>query len=184
MESAGDKRNSELPQPHLSLKISEMTDGLSAPVAVVTGASSGIGRAIVNSLNARGFFVVATMRRPEAAPPEFLSMKSVVVRPLDVTSDTSVAEFAAWLRDNNHVNRLDVVVNNAGYGAPGTVETVSIDAAKNVFDVNVWGVARMCKATLPVMRESGRGGLIVVVSSTSGVRGIPCSDIYAASKFA
>lgn len=124
------------------------------------------------------------MRRPEAAPTEFCSMPNVVVRPLDVTSDSSVAEFSAWLRDDKTVQRLDVVVNNAGYGAPGTVETVSIEAAKNVYEVNVWGVARMCKAMLPIMREYGRGGLLVLVSSTSGIRGIPCSDIYASSKFA
>lgn len=156
----------------------------SLPVALVTGSSSGIGRAVVQELHARQFFVVATMRRPEAAPSEFRDMNNVTVRPLDVVSDESIANLTDWLRDDENVTRLDVVINCAGIGGPGTVETVPIDIAKQVFEVNVWGVARTCKALLPIIRTHGRGGLIAVVSSTLGVRTLPCSDIYAASKFA
>jgi NAD(P)-dependent dehydrogenase (short-subunit alcohol dehydrogenase family) len=154
------------------------------PVAVVTGASSGIGLSVVNSLLARGFFVVATMRRVADAPAELVDAPHAVVRPLDVTSDDSVAALAEWLGDDGNVGRCDVLVNNAGFGVPGTVETVPLDTAMRVFDVNVWGVVRMCKAVLPIMRASGRGGLVIVVSSTSGVRSLPCTDFYAGSKFA
>jgi NAD(P)-dependent dehydrogenase (short-subunit alcohol dehydrogenase family) len=154
------------------------------PVAVVTGASSGIGQSVVHALIARGFFVVAAMRRITDAPAHLVDSPHAAVRTLDVTSDASVAALAEWLRDDRNVTGCDVLVNNAGYGVPGTVETVPLDAAMRVFDVNVWGVVRMCKALLPVMRERGRGGLVVVVSSTSGVRALPCTDFYAGSKFA
>jgi NAD(P)-dependent dehydrogenase (short-subunit alcohol dehydrogenase family) len=158
-----------------------------AAVAVVTGASSGIGLATALSLHERGYHVVATMRTPSAAPAELSALTSrVSVVPLDVTNDASVASLATWLMStaDGGPGRCDVVVNNAGYGVPGTVETVPVDVAKDMFDVNVWGVVRVCTALMPVIRGGGRGGLVVLVSSTSGVRGLPCADFYVASKFA
>jgi NAD(P)-dependent dehydrogenase (short-subunit alcohol dehydrogenase family) len=102
-------------------------------VAVVTGASSGIGQAVVTSLLARGFFVVATMRRVTAAPSHWADNQNVAIQPLDVTSDESVAALAKWLRDDRNGKRCDVLVNNAGFGAPGTVETVPLDTAMRIF---------------------------------------------------
>jgi NAD(P)-dependent dehydrogenase (short-subunit alcohol dehydrogenase family) len=153
-------------------------------VAVVTGASSGIGQAVVTSLLARGFFVVATMRRVTAAPSHWADNQNVAIQPLDVTSDESVAALAKWLRDDRNGKRCDVLVNNAGFGAPGTVETVPLDTAMRIFDVNVWGVVRMCKAVIPIMRERGRGGLVVTVSSVAGVRSGVYNDFYCGTKFA
>jgi NAD(P)-dependent dehydrogenase (short-subunit alcohol dehydrogenase family) len=124
------------------------------------------------------------MRNVQKAPEDLNGDPNIVLHPLDVTSDESVAALAAWLRDDSNVTRCDVVVNNAGFGVPGTVETVPLDAAMRVFDVNVWGVVRVCKALIPVIRDRGHGGLIVTVSSTAGVRGLPCSDYYSGSKFA
>jgi NADP-dependent 3-hydroxy acid dehydrogenase YdfG len=159
----------------------------SAPVAVVTGASSGIGLAAALSLHEHGYHVVAAMRTPSSAPKELLGFTDrMSVVAVDVTNETSVEALASWLVStaDGGPGRCDVVVNNAGYGVAGTVETLTVDAGKKVFDVNVWGVMRVCKALLPIIRSGGRGGLVLVVSSGVGVRGAACSDIYAASKFA
>jgi NAD(P)-dependent dehydrogenase (short-subunit alcohol dehydrogenase family) len=159
----------------------------SAPVAVVTGASSGIGLAASLSLHEHGYHVVAAMRTPSSAPKDLLGFtERMSVVAVDVTNDTSVAALASWLVStaDGGPGRCDVVVNNAGFGVAGTVETLTVDAGKKVFDVNVWGVMRVCKALLPIIRSGGRGGLVLVVSSGVGVRGAACSDIYAASKFA
>jgi NAD(P)-dependent dehydrogenase (short-subunit alcohol dehydrogenase family) len=154
------------------------------PVAVVTGASSGIGLAVARTLARRGFRVIATMRRVASAPEALRDHPSVVLHPLDVTSDESVAALAAWLMDDANAARLDVVVNNAGIGQSGTVETVPIDVAKQVFEVNVWGVMRVCRDLLPVVRHRGRGGIFHLVSAGMGLHGFPCNDIYVSSKFA
>jgi NAD(P)-dependent dehydrogenase (short-subunit alcohol dehydrogenase family) len=161
------------------------TENSPVAVAVVTGASSGIGLATVLSLHARGYHVVAAMRKPSSAPASLAALPGrISIVPLDVIDEESVTKMADWLMSAEGPRRCDVVVNNAGYGIPGTLETVSTDAAKQVFDVNVWGVMRICKALMPILRAGGRGGLVVLVSSTSGVRGLPCSDIYVASKMA
>jgi NAD(P)-dependent dehydrogenase (short-subunit alcohol dehydrogenase family) len=160
-----------------------MTDP-AVPVAVVTGASSGIGLAVALALAQRGFHVVATMRRVDRAPATLREHPGVVLQTLDVTSDESVAALAQWLMDDGNAVRCDVVVNNAGLGQSGTVETVPIDVAKDVFEVNVWGVMRVCRELLPVMRHRGRGGLIHFVSAGMGLAAFPCNDIYASSKFA
>jgi short-subunit dehydrogenase len=79
--------------------------------------------------------------------------------------------------------RIDMLVNNAGFGLSGYLETVHVDEAKALFEVNVWGVVRMLHATLPHMRKARRG-YVINISSTSGMRGIPCFDFYTSSKFA
>jgi NAD(P)-dependent dehydrogenase (short-subunit alcohol dehydrogenase family) len=163
--------------------VTSMTDP-SAPVAVVTGASSGIGLAVALELARRGFRVVATMRRVDRAPQALREHPSIVLQPLDVTSDESVAALARWLMDDGNVLRCDVVVNNAGLGQSGTVETVPIDVAKDIFEVNVWGVMRVCRELLPVMRHRGHGGLIHLVSAGMALAAFPCNDIYVSSKFA
>jgi NAD(P)-dependent dehydrogenase (short-subunit alcohol dehydrogenase family) len=124
-------------------------------VAIVTGSSSGIGQTVVQSLLARSFFVVAAMRLVSAAPSRWPENQNVAVQALEEMSDESVVALAKWLRDDRHVQRCDVLVNNSGFGALGTIETVPLDAAMRFFDVNVWGVVRMCKAVL-VTASNGR----------------------------
>lgn len=150
------------------------------PVVVVTGSSTGIGLNICLSLSQRNYTVVATLRTPSAAP-ESLRASGCDIHPLDVTSDTSAASLCEYLRST--YSGCDVLINNAGWALPGTIETTSIEAAKRVFEVNVWGAVRMCQVLVPFMR-SRCGGLVVTVSSTSGWRGLPCSDVYASSKHA
>jgi NAD(P)-dependent dehydrogenase (short-subunit alcohol dehydrogenase family) len=100
---------------------------------------------------------------------------------LDVDYDASVeSAFASIMRSES---RLDVVVNSAGYGLAGAVEDTSIDEATKQFETNFFGVLRVCRAALPIMRRQSRG-YIVNVSSIGGVLGIPFQSIYSASKFA
>lgn len=150
------------------------------PVVVVTGSSTGIGLNLCLSLSRRDYTVVATLRTPSAAP-ECLRASNCDIQPLDVTNDTSAASLCEYVR--SRYSGCDVLVNNAGWGMPGTLETWSIEEAKKVFEVNVWGAVRMCQVLVPFMRARG-GGLVVTVSSTSGWRGLPCSDVYASSKHA
>jgi NAD(P)-dependent dehydrogenase (short-subunit alcohol dehydrogenase family) len=148
----------------------------------VTGASSGFGRAIGEAVLDRGDRLVATTRDPEAiedltgAHPE----RAVALR-LDVTDpdacrravDEAVARF----------DRIDVVVNNAGYAHVGAVEELTDEELREQMEVNLFGVANVTRAALPVMRAQGSGHL-VQMSSLNGVEGLAGGGYYAASKFA
>jgi NAD(P)-dependent dehydrogenase (short-subunit alcohol dehydrogenase family) len=140
---------------------------------LVTGCSTGIGRATCEELVGRGHSVVATARRPET-----LAELDVADRlALDVDSDASVAAALAA------AGELDALVNNAGFGIGGPVETVPLAEARRMFETNVFGAARMMQAVLPAWRERGRG-TVVNVTSVSGVVAAPLSGFYSATKFA
>src|SRR5687768_6240467 len=128
------------------------------PVALVTGASSGIGKAATLALSDAGFRVIGTSRDTSRAT----AVEGVTLLDLDVTSDDSVASVVQEVIAR--FGRIDVLVNNAGVGANGAAEEISADQARRVFDVNVFGLMRMTRAVLPRMREQG-GGRIVNVSS-------------------
>jgi NAD(P)-dependent dehydrogenase (short-subunit alcohol dehydrogenase family) len=160
-------------------------NGPSAEVALVTGASSGIGLATALALARRSYTVVATMRDlgradrlVELAAAAGLAVETDV---LDVTAEESVAGCAERLLARH--GRIDLVVNNAGMGQIGSLEEVSIADLAEVIDVNCLGVARVTKAFLPTMREARRGHLIAI-SSIAGVLGQPFNDGYCAAKFA
>ena len=140
---------------------------------LITGCSTGIGRATAVELSARGYEVVATARRPETL--EDLKVSSTLA--LDVDSDASVAAALAA------VGPVDVLVNNAGFGVEGAIETVPLDEVRRMFETNVFGAARMIQAFVPAMRERGSGA-IVNVTSTAGIAAPPLGGYYAASKFA
>ena len=147
------------------------------PVALVTGASSGIGKATAGALTAAGFAVIGTSRdASRVAPPDGVSFLD-----LDVTSEASVT--AAVEQVVAQFGRIDVLVNNAGMGAVGAAEESSVALAQDVFDVNVFGVMRMTKAVLPHMRAQGRGR-IINVSSVVGFLPSPYMAVYAGSKHA
>lgn len=147
------------------------------PVAIVTGASSGIGRAAALALVDAGFAVVGTSRNADRAE----SLAGVTFLDLDVTSDDSVRSLVDQV--TGRFGRVDVLVNNAGIGAAGAGEESSIDQTKDVFDVNVFGLIRMTNAVLPQMRTQG-GGRIVNVSSVLGLIPAPFMAVYAATKHA
>src|SRR4051812_25041 len=147
------------------------------PVALVTGASSGIGKAAALALAAAGFEVVGTSRKASRVPAH----DGVTFLDLDVTSDESVT--AVVQRVIERFGRLDVLVNNAGVGAAGAGEESSVAQAQSVFDINVFGVIRMTKAVLPHMRAQG-GGRIINISSVLGFVPAPYMALYGASKHA
>jgi NAD(P)-dependent dehydrogenase (short-subunit alcohol dehydrogenase family) len=146
-------------------------------VALVTGASSGIGRAAADALVVAGYDVVGTSRDSARVTDP----GDVTFVDLDVASDESVA--AAVQQVIDRFGRIDVLVNNAGIGSTGAAEESSVSLAHRVFDVNVFGVLRMTNAVLPHMRAQG-GGRIINVSSVLGFVPAPYMAVYAATKHA
>lgn len=146
-------------------------------IALVTGASSGIGQATAERLAQAGYTVYGTSRRGGAAGGRPFEML-----PLDVTSDASVAEAVSQLMQR--AGRIDVLVNNAGFGvAPAGAEESSIEQAQAIFDTNVFGVIRMTRAVLPHMRLQG-SGRIINIGSVLGLLPMPFGALYAATKHA
>ena len=146
-------------------------------VALVTGASSGIGEAAARALLGAGFTVYGTSRRAAAGE----TRNGVAFLPLDVTDDESVAAAVRDVLDRSC--RIDVLVNNAGFGVAGAAEESSIAQARAVFETNVFGSIRMTRAVLPHMREQG-SGRIINVSSVLGFLPAPFMALYAATKHA
>lgn len=147
------------------------------PVALVTGASSGIGEATAKRLATAGFTVYGTSRR--AAPS---ATQSFAMLPLDVTRDESVAATVEDLIRRE--GRIDLLVNNAGFGvAPAAAEESSIDQAKAIFETNFFGLIRMTRAVVPHMRRQGHGR-IVNIGSVLGFLPMPYGALYAATKHA
>jgi NAD(P)-dependent dehydrogenase (short-subunit alcohol dehydrogenase family) len=144
-------------------------------VALVTGASSGIGQATAELLAAHGFTVFGTSRTP------IQDQRSYTWLPLDVRSDDSVQAAVQSLLAQ--AGRIDLLVNNAGYVQFGAIEESSIADAQAQFDTNLFGVIRMVKAVLPVMRQQG-SGRIINISSIVGHIAAPYGGLYGASKFA
>ncbi len=148
-------------------------------VALVTGASSGIGGATALELAKLGFKVYAAARRVERM--ETLANLGVSVLRMDLTDDRSMVAGVRTLLDE--AQRIDVLVNNAGYGSYGAVETVPMDEARRQFEVNVFGLARLVQLVTPTMREQG-SGRIINVSSIGGKIYEPLAAWYHATKFA
>jgi NAD(P)-dependent dehydrogenase (short-subunit alcohol dehydrogenase family) len=146
-------------------------------VALVTGASAGIGEAAARALVGAGFTVYGTSRRAAAGEKR----DGVMLLPLDVTDDESVASAVREVLGRS--GRIDVLVNNAGLGVAGAAEESSIDQARVLFDTNLFGSMRMTRAVLPHMREQG-SGRIINVSSVLGFMPAPFMALYAASKHA
>ncbi len=152
---------------------------MSSPVAIVTGASAGIGESTAERLHRAGFEVYAGARRVDRMAG--LAAQGIHVSALDVTDDDSMTAFVARVLDEQ--DRIDVLVNNAGYGSYGSVEDVPLAEARRQLEVNVFGLARLTQLVLPVMRRA-RSGRIVNVSSVGGRFGEPLGAWYHASKFA
>src|SRR5918996_5593575 len=153
-------------------------------VAVVTGSSSGIGFETALTLARNGFYTYATMRNlekskniTEIANTEKLPLQVVQ---LDVNDDRSVKNAINKIVAAAENKRIDVLVNNAGYGLFGSLEDTSIEEIKAQFETNFFGVIRVTQQVLPVMRKqnSGGGGTIVNVSSVGGRIGVPVLSTY------
>ena len=155
-------------------------------VILITGASSGFGKACADHLSRLGHKVYGTSRNPKPRATEDTatgpapSGSPEMIR-MDVDRDDSVGSAVASVHERE--GRIDVVVNNAGLGLAGAIEDTSVDEAKALFETNFWGVLRVLRAVLPIMRAQ-RSGHIVNISSLGGQIGIPFQSFYSASKFA
>lgn len=149
---------------------------------LITGISSGLGRAFAEGALAAGHVVVGTVRQAEAAAVfEALSPGRAHARVLDVTDFDAIPEAVAGIE--RAVGPIDVLVNNAGYGHEGVMEESSLEELRRQFDANVYGAVAMAKAVLPSMRAR-RSGHIVNVTSMGGFITMPGITYYCGSKFA
>lgn len=144
-------------------------------VVLITGASSGMGRATVLYLAKQGFIVYAGTRTPQ----KLFDIQSENIRPirLDITDPKSIEEAIF------PIEKIDILINNAGYGLVSTVEDVREEEMFSQFNVNVFGIIRMCKSVIPKMRRQG-DGVIINISSFLGKIGLPLLTFYNASKYA
>ncbi|MET9273984.1 oxidoreductase [Kribbella sp. NPDC003557] len=152
---------------------------MSTPTALVTGASSGIGEATALELAQAGYTVYAAARRVERMA--HLTSSGIRPIPMDVTDDASMQ--AGVEKILAETGRLDVLVNNAGYGSYGALEDVPLDEARYQFEVNVFGAARLIQLVLPQLRAQ-RSGTIVNITSMGGRIHTPLGAWYHATKFA
>jgi short-subunit dehydrogenase len=146
---------------------------------LVTGCSTGIGRAVVEDLLRQGHTVWATARRPETLAD--LAARGAHVAALDVTNEASMAAAVAEVEAAH--GAVGTLVNNAGYGEYGAIEEVELDKVRAMFETNVFGLARMCQLVLPGMRRAGRGR-IINISSMGGRMTFPLGGYYHATKYA
>jgi NAD(P)-dependent dehydrogenase (short-subunit alcohol dehydrogenase family) len=153
--------------------------------AVVTGSSSGIGYETSLALAREGFLTYATMRNLEKgssiksdSDKENLPLK---IMQLDVTDDASVSQAVQSIISDS--GRIDVLVNNAGYGLVGAFEDLSLDEIKQQYETNFFGVVRVTQAVIPIMRKQ-KSGRIINISSGAGRFGYPGGSAYVSTKFA
>ena len=144
------------------------------PVALVTGASSGVGESLAPALARRGYRVYGMSRRRVALP-------GVTALPADVADRAALDQAVGELMAAE--GRLDAVFHCAGIGGAGPVEQMPTERARRIMDTNFWGTWNLCQATLPHLRAADRGRLIVV-GSIAGFMGIPFRGAYCASKAA
>jgi NAD(P)-dependent dehydrogenase (short-subunit alcohol dehydrogenase family) len=148
-------------------------------IALVTGASSGIGEATARRLLAAGYKVFAGARRLDRMSA--LAGLGASLIALDLTDDASIVRAVETIE--SQAGRLDVLVNNAGYGSYGALEDVPLEEARRQFEVNVFGLARLCQLVLPIMRAQ-KSGKIVNITSIGGKIWEPLGAWYHATKFA
>ncbi len=151
-------------------------------VWLITGCSTGFGRELVKVVAGKGEIAIGTVRKKEQIPDlEAINPELVKAVILDVQKQDTIDQAAKLIQE--HYGRLDVLVNNAGYGTLGPIEETEEDEIQRQFDVNVFGCVRMMKLALPFMRKQ-RSGHILNITSIAGLNGFPGVGIYNGSKFA
>ena len=148
--------------------------------ALITGASSGFGKLAAKKFHAEGWNVVATMRSPEKEQ-ELTDLSNVLVLQLDVTDTFSIQEATSRALDT--FGRIDVLVNNAGYGGYSIFEQATDQNIRAMYETNVFGVMNVSREVLPLMRTQ-KSGCIINVTSMAGMLGAPTISIYASTKHA
>lgn len=163
---------------------------MTSPTILVTGSSSGLGRTTVEVLARQGYTVFASMRavfgRNAGVAAELMELArseglALEVIEMDVTDTRSIECAIGTII--SQTGRIDVVVNNAGYGLAGISEATTVEQIQRLFDVNVWGVQRVNQAVLPYMRRQN-SGLLIYISSTASRAVLPALGAYSASKAA
>jgi short-subunit dehydrogenase len=144
-------------------------------VVFITGASSGIGKKCAEHLAGLGYVVYGTSRK------QCMDKLSYAMIQMDLTDQTSVSKAIQYILDKE--KKIDVVLNNAGIGIGGSIESYSNEEIKLQFDTNFFGPLNVCRAVIPSMRANG-GGLIINISSLGGLMGLPFQGIYSATKYA
>lgn len=147
---------------------------------LITGSSTGIGRASVLKFQQEGWNVIATMRSPEKEK-ELIKLENVAVTKLNVQDETTIR--SAIEEGLSKFDGIDVVLNNAGYGLMGTFESIGRDSIQRQFDVNVFGLFDVTRAILPHFREHKKG-TIINITSIGGKMTLPLTSLYHATKFA
>jgi short-subunit dehydrogenase len=145
-------------------------------VILITGASSGFGKAFAELFAARGYSVFGTSRSADSSVANGVTMV-----PMDVTDDDSVNSAVDYVFAQT--GRMDVVINNAGYGIGGAIEDMTVDEARALFETNFFGVHRVCRAVIPILRAQGHGH-IINIGSLGGVVSFPFQSFYSATKSA
>ena len=160
-------------------------NGENTRVAVVTGSSTGIGFETSLMLARNGYFIYATMRNIQKSKEieRIAQQENLPIRivEMDVDNDNSVKKTIEKIISER--NRIDILVNNAGYGLFGALEDLPMEEIKRQYETNVFGVIRVSQYVLPIMRTQ-RDGIIVNISSVSGLAGIPSQSVYVSTKFA
>ena len=159
----------------------EVEMGVIKGKALVTGASSGIGRETVRRLAQEGFQVIASARRKERLDELAKENQNIIPRPVDLSDAKELEKFCQEL--SNLIEPVSVLVNNAGFSVRGAIEDVSLDSIRRLFEVNLFALIRITQACLPGMRRL-RQGTIVNLSSVVGKFPYPTSGPYAATKHA
>jgi len=153
----------------------------------ITGTSSGLGQSFLEAVLANGERVVATLRKPEvlAYLKDKYAPEQLLIQQLDVVNDDQIE--AAFAATKEHFGRLDVVVNNAGYGLFGEAEGIPLDEAREQIEVLFWGPVKVSLKAVKFFRENGpadKNKYIFNISTAGGYNGVPCLAFYSAGKFA
>jgi short-subunit dehydrogenase len=154
---------------------------ISNKVILLTGASSGIGKAVASDLAQLGAKVYGTSRKLSSGYTDESDSKFPKMIQLDVCSEESVSHVVNYVLEKE--GRIDVLINNAGSGIAGAVEDTTIAESYQQFNTNFFGVLRMCREVLPILRRQQKG-LIINIGSVAGIFAIPYQSMYSASKFA
>lgn len=147
---------------------------MSDKTVLITGASSGIGKAIAEFLQERGYRVYGTSRNPQNYPDSKIELVA-----LDITDSISIQKAVTWVITKE--NKIDVLINNAGVGITGALEEIPSEQIKKNFETNLFGPIEVIKAVLPQMRKQ-RSGTVINITSIAGYMGLPYRSVYSASK--
>lgn len=147
----------------------------------ITGANKGLGAAIAKNALKEGNQVVAACRKTDEAEKVLGKSDNLLIVKVDITDEQMIKDAVAQAVE--HFGRIDVLVNNAGYGLLGYFEEMPEEMIRAQIETNVFGTMKMTREVLPVMRRQ-KSGMVAIISSTSGIRSVAAGSVYSASKFA